>query len=72
MVFVIIGQGCFVGALSLSEVTLFFIQQANLEQRVNLALVGEAVRQDRILEVIDRLIDLVCFCKDDSKFVEDL
>lgn len=72
VVFVIVGQGCLVGALSLSEVTFFFIQQADLEQRVDLAFVGEAVRQDRILEVIDRLINLVCLCKDDSKLIKDL
>ena len=56
----------------LVEVLLLFIQQTDLDESISLSLQGERIRQDGVLEVADCLRDLVCLCKDDAEFVENL
>jgi ABC-type taurine transport system ATPase subunit len=56
----------------LIKVTLFLIQKTNLQQSVDFTLVCKGVRQDRVLEVVDRLIDLVRLSEDDAKLVQHL
>lgn len=71
VILVIVRQGSLIRPLSLGEVFLFFVEQTDLEQGINFSFIGEGIGQYRILEVVDRLIDLVSLREDDAELVQD-
>lgn len=70
VVVLISDDGCFVFSNGLYEIILFFIEEANLDESVTLSLQSESVCKDRVLEITDGLLNLVCLREDHSKFVK--
>jgi len=48
----------------LIEVTLFFVQEADLDKSVGLSLQGKSIGQDGVLEITDGLLNLVSLGED--------
>ena len=71
VILVIVRQGSLIRPLSLGEVFLFFVEQTDLEQGINFSFIGEGIGKYRILEVVDRLVDLVSLREDDAELVQD-
>ena len=69
--FIMVESG-FIRPLSLLIVSHIFVQDAYLKQSVYFSLYSESVSEDRILEIANGLINLVCLGKYYTKFVEDL
>lgn len=59
-------------AESLVVVSLPLIKKTNLDESVCLPLECKGVGQNRVLEVADCLLDLVCLCEDHTQLIQDL
>ena len=70
-VVLVVVQRRLVRTLRLRVVLRLLVQQPDLQQRVHLPLHRERVRQNRVLEIRYRLLDLIRLRKDYTKFVED-
>ena len=66
------GEGRFVAPLRRCVVSLHLVEKADLEQGVDLPFDCERARNDRVLEVVDGLVDLVGLGKDGSQLKQNL
>ena len=51
---------------------LFLVQKTDLDESIDLLFYTEGASQDRVLEELARLIDLVCLGKNCAELVEHL
>jgi len=72
VVVLVTNDGSFVLSDGLHKVVLFLVEEADLDESIALSLESEGVRQNRVLEVADCLLDLVGLCEDHAELVEDL
>ena len=70
VIVLLVAERGLVATLSLAKLVLLLVEYSDFEQRVDLTLDREDVGQDRVLEVGDGLLDLVCFSVDHSELVE--
>ena len=64
-------DGCLILSHGLNIVLLLLIKHTDFDKSISFSLKCEGTGEDRILEIADGLLNLVCFSKYHTQFVKD-